>query len=51
MVSLVSLSPAVFQNNTLLQKNFLDHILIQSSPTAEYQKCAYLSHWVATKIW
>jgi hypothetical protein len=37
MLSLVSLCSAVFQNSTLLQKKFFDHVPIQSSPTIEYK--------------
>jgi hypothetical protein len=51
MLSLASLCSAVFQNSPLPQKEFFDHVPIQSSPTIEYQKCAYLSYRVATKNW
>jgi hypothetical protein len=51
MLSLVSLCPAVFLGNLSLKMEFFEHVPIQFRSTFEYQKCAYLCHWVAGKIW
>jgi hypothetical protein len=50
MISLVSLYPAVFLGNLPLKMEFFEHVPIQSRSIYEYQKYAYLYHWVSSKI-